>query len=292
VLSALTDFLGDLFSAGTMPAPAPTLPKAKPRAPRRAAEPVEQIALDLVVSKAPVVLSEAKDPLVSADEAAVSPVSTTPGDVAAAPRRDAPTLLADLRVLGLTGISTLRLTRNRTVMVSWRGTQLRVHQGFAQAPQPILRAIVQFVTARRPAERTAAVRALRAFELPEQAPRAPRRLSTSPEDRPIAERLTQLHRTLNADRFGGRLKPVEIVVSRRMKTRLGHYALAREGVPGQIAISRRHLRRHGWQQAAETLLHEMVHQWQDELGMAVDHGAAFRRKAKELGITPAARRAV
>ena len=306
MLSALTDFLGDLFSAGNMPAPGPTRRKAKPRAraPQRDVEPVEQITMDLVpgTPRAQADRNETNELLALPDEAiephTIAQAVAAPSASGASspslrlPRRDGPAFLAELRALGLTGITTLRLTRNRTVMVSWRGTQLRVHQGFAQAPVAILRAIVQFVTARRPAERTAAVRLLRAFELPDQAPRAPCRLSTSPEDRPIAERLTQLHRTLNADRFGGRLTDLEVVVSRRMKTRLGHYALARDGAPGQIAISRRHLRRHGWQQAAETLLHEMVHQWQDELGIAVDHGVAFRRKAKELGITPAARRAV
>jgi hypothetical protein len=38
----------------------------------------------------------------------------------------------------------------------------------------------------------------------------------------------------------------------------------------------------------ETLLHEMVHQWQAETGQPVDHGRAFRRKAREVGITPRA----
>jgi hypothetical protein len=40
-----------------------------------------------------------------------------------------------------------------------------------------------------------------------------------------------------------------------------------------------------------TLLHEMVHQWQDETGRAIDHGAGFRAKARDVGIAAAARRA-
>jgi hypothetical protein len=36
----------------------------------------------------------------------------------------------------------------------------------------------------------------------------------------------------------------------------------------------------------------MVHQWQDEGGHAIDHGATFRKKAREVGITPSARRHV
>jgi hypothetical protein len=57
-------------------------------------------------------------------------------------------------------------------------------------------------------------------------------------------------------------------------------------------ISRRHLRRHGWTEALATLVHEMVHQWQDERGGPVDHGRAFRAKAREVGVPAAARRAV
>jgi hypothetical protein len=36
----------------------------------------------------------------------------------------------------------------------------------------------------------------------------------------------------------------------------------------------------------------MIHQWQDESGLEIDHGPAFRAKARELGVTPAARRLV
>jgi hypothetical protein len=76
-----------------------------------------------------------------------------------------------------------------------------------------------------------------------------------------------------------------------MKSRLGHYTAATAGGdPAEIAISRRHLRRHGWAEALHTLLHEMVHQWQDESGHTIDHGATFRAKAREVGIAPYARR--
>ena len=33
----------------------------------------------------------------------------------------------------------------------------------------------------------------------------------------------------------------------------------------------------------------MVHQWQDETGRAIDHGAGFRAKAREVGIAAVAR---
>jgi hypothetical protein len=39
-----------------------------------------------------------------------------------------------------------------------------------------------------------------------------------------------------------------------------------------------------------TQLHEMVHQWQAEQGLPIDHGRQFRNKAVEVGIEPAARR--
>ena len=60
----------------------------------------------------------------------------------------------------------------------------------------------------------------------------------------------------------------------------------------EIAISRAHLRKHGWPETIHTLLHEMVHQWQDEQGLIVDHGGSFRAKARAVGITPLACRAV
>jgi hypothetical protein len=35
-----------------------------------------------------------------------------------------------------------------------------------------------------------------------------------------------------------------------------------------------------------------VHQWQDESGLPLDHGSTFRRKAREIGISPYACRKV
>ena len=82
-----------------------------------------------------------------------------------------------------------------------------------------------------------------------------------------------------------------IRLSPRMRTRLGHYTAASPtGDPAEIVIGSEHIRRHGWEEALHTLLHEMVHQWQDEAGHPVDHGATFRAKAREVGITASARR--
>ena len=78
-----------------------------------------------------------------------------------------------------------------------------------------------------------------------------------------------------------------------MRARLGHYmSAAPSGEPAEIVVSRRHIRRHGWEEALHTLLHEMVHQWQDETGHPIDHGRVFRAKARDVGVAPSARRTV
>ena len=204
--------------------------------------------------------------------------------------RNADDLLVLLRTLGLRRIAHCELTRNRNVMVSFRGDVLRVHQGYLTAPMEVHQAIVAFVEGRTRAERRAAQRRIVAHVV--DTPRGPmRRERTRAEDEPLAERLTAWHARFNDEHFGGELKAVPVRVSRRMKSRLGHYTAAQHGAPGEIAISWRHLRRHGWDEALHTLLHEMVHQWQDETGRAINHGAGFRAKARDVGIAASARRA-
>jgi hypothetical protein len=200
-------------------------------------------------------------------------------------------LLERLRALGLKRIHDCRLTRNRNVMVSFRGSELRVHEGYLAAPTEVHQAIVAFVEGRTRADRRVAQRRIVSYGV--EAPREPsRREKTRPEDEPLAAKFTEWHRQLNAEHFGGTLKDVPVRVSRRMKSRLGHYSAATSAVSGEIAISWRHLRRHGWDEAVRTLLHEMVHQWQDESGLPLDHGRGFRLKARAVGIEAAAKRAV
>ena len=199
-------------------------------------------------------------------------------------------MLARLRQLGLRRITRCRLTRNRNVMVSFGGDELRVHEGYLAAPDAVFRAIVTFVEGRSRAERRAAQRVILAFPIRVARPAA-RRERTHPDDEGMAEQLREWHRRYNARHFHGRLREIDIRVSRRMKSRLGHYTTATAGSePAEIAISRTHVRRHGWNEALHTLLHEMVHQWQDEAGHTIDHGATFRAKAREVGIAPFARR--
>jgi len=204
--------------------------------------------------------------------------------------RTADELLARLREVGLRRIETCTLTRNRNVIVSFRGTELRVHHGYLTAPTEVLEAIVTFVEGRKRADRRAARTRIVSHAV--EVPRGPsRRERTRPEDEPLAERLTEWHERYNADHFGGTLKTVPVRVSRRMKSRLGHYSAATAEAGAEIAISWRHLRRHGIEEALHTLLHEMVHQWQDETGRTIDHGRGFRAKAREVGIEASARRA-
>lgn len=204
----------------------------------------------------------------------------------APPPRSAEELLERLRAHGLRHIETVVLTNNRRTVVRVMGRELRLQRGYLDGPDTVHAAIAQFVmaTRRQPEQRRAALRVLLQFaeRFPAIPPRRQRE-RTHPDDEPLAARLLEAHAALNAERFGGALTTVPIRVSRRMKSRLGHYTPRREGVRPEIAISRGHFRRHGWAEAVLTLLHEMVHQWQDECGLPVDHGAAFRRMARSVG---------
>jgi len=198
--------------------------------------------------------------------------------------------LARLRALGLSRIERCSLTRNRHVMVSFSGGALRVHEGYLSAPPDVLRAIVVFVQGRTRGERLAAQRIIIAH--PVTAGPIIRRPRTRPEDRSLVAELVRWHERYNHEHFHGRLKSVSLRVSRRMRSRLGHYTCAAHGEPAEIALSWRHIRRDGWAEARHTLLHEMVHQWQDETGQEIDHGPKFRAKAREVGVAPFARRTV
>ncbi len=106
------------------------------------------------------------------------------------------------------------------------------------------------------------------------------------------ERLAQSFRELNARHFAGLLPAVPIRVSGRLTRRLGQLTMERAtGRPLAITLARRHLA-HDWREVEETLLHEMVHLWQCVHDGTVDHGPRFRAKAREVGVTAAARRRV
>jgi hypothetical protein len=206
-------------------------------------------------------------------------------------------LLVRLRAHGLSSLERCTLTRNRVTMVSMTEGHLRLHESLAAAPDVVLGAIVDFFTLRRRDRRDRRNEARRIILAHSRVPAQParrRRPLSHPADAGLAGQLAQGHAILNARHFDGRLTALCPLVSRRMRSRLGHYSpRSRTGDTqgsGQIAISRRHIHRDGMRAAMDTLLHEMVHQWQDESGLAVDHGVHFRRRAREVGTAPSARR--
>ena len=206
-------------------------------------------------------------------------------------------LLGDrLRLLGLHDIGDIVTHNNRTVMLSVSRTRaLRIHQGYAFASDRVLKAIVRFLNPRVPKVlRRAAEREFLAFPVEAYAPPRPppcAREQARPGDLVLLHRLTTLHQDLNTRHFGGALSEIPIRLSSRMRIRLGELSVnIRSGKPLEITISRRHLTRHAWNEVEHTLLHEMVHQWQAETGLRIDHGGTFRRKAREVGVLPAAKR--
>jgi hypothetical protein len=146
-----------------------------------------------------------------------------------------------------------------------------VHPRSRRAPTEVLQAIVGFVNGRGVVRRRAR-RTLAAFAISQPLGPAPaRRPPTShPDDESLAARLRAAHADLNRERFDGALGTVTIRVSRRMRSRLGHYSPGRADAP-EIAIGRRHARRDGWASVVDTLVHEMVHQWQHETRRPVAH---------------------
>ena len=203
-------------------------------------------------------------------------------------------LAGRLSKLGLPPVTAVRTHRNRTVMVSLTPQRvLRIHRGYAEAPDRVLRAIVRFLKPGIPrTSRQAARTVLLGFPVEDHAPPVgvPRReVRPQPGDEERSGRLALLHEAFNQRHFDGRLERPPIRLSGRMRTRLGEVTLERRtGRVKEIVISSRHLRRDGWAEAQRTLLHEMIHQWQAESGFPVDHGRAFRKKAVELGIEPRA----
>jgi hypothetical protein len=202
-----------------------------------------------------------------------------------------------LRGLGLAEVDQVLTHTNSTVMLSLSRRTLRLHRGYAFAPDEVLRAIVQFLNPRVPrVRRRAAEREFLQFPVSTYVTvpaRPTRRERARPGDGTLLRRLKQLHHELNLRHFDGGLRGITIRLSSRMKSRLGELAVdATTGQPTEIVIGRRHTIRHHWSEVEHTLLHEMVHQWQAETGIAVDHGPTFRAKAREVGVFPAAKRKV
>jgi hypothetical protein len=216
--------------------------------------------------------------------------------LAASPETAEAVLRRRLNALGMPAFPGFATHTNRTVLLSVTGQGvLRMHRGYAWAPDRVLSAIVRYVRpGTRRATRRSAEREFLTFPVEVHAP--PTRPSRLGVERPkagdeaILARLAELHGEFNVRHFGGALPSIPFRLSGRMRTRLGELAVdARSGRPLEIAVSRAHLR-NGWVEVERTVLHEMVHQWQAESGLPVDHGTGFRRKARAVGIEPSARR--
>lgn len=197
-----------------------------------------------------------------------------------------------LRSLGLPPVPRFETHRNQQVMLSWLpGRRLRLHEGYLAAPDDILLAIIRFLTpGLRRAARLAARQAFLDFPVEAHATAAPRRPPrVRSADRPLLARLEALREQLNREYFDGQLPVLPIRLSSRMRRRLGEVRLERAtGRALHIGLNRRHALRDPWEEVRETMLHELVHQWQAETGRPVDHGPEFRRKAREVGISPRA----
>lgn len=159
--------------------------------------------------------------------------------------------------MGLRGVEQLVLMRTRTVMVSLIGRTLRVNEGYAEAPESVLRAIVAFAIARNKTERLAAREVILAHDV-ERAPVARRQEPAKPGDLAMIAQLTEAHRQLNAQWFAGTLKSIPLRLSGKMATRLGHFDPGSRHLEPEIVMSCSHITRHGWREAMHTLLHEMV----------------------------------
>jgi hypothetical protein len=201
-----------------------------------------------------------------------------------------------LQGLGLRDVDRVVTHTNRIVMLSLSRRVLRIHRGYASAPDGVLQAIVRFLNPRVPrALRRVAEREFLQFPVEEHAapPAGPGRCERArPGDVVLLHRLEAVHRRLNQEHFGGALREIPIRLSGRMRRRLGELSVdIRTGRPVELSVSRRHIARHSWAEVEHTLLHEMVHQWQAETELKIDHGPTFRRKAREVGVLPAAKRA-
>ena len=204
------------------------------------------------------------------------------------------TLPLRLRRLGLRDVAAVRTHRNRVVLLSLRRRVLRLHAGYAWAPDDVLAAIVRYLRPwSRRATRDAARRVFLEFPVHLHAPARPRRRAlhlVTPGDNALLSRLADAHRRLNREHFGGELREIPFRISRRMRRRLGDVTIDSETGDVEIGINQRHAHRDPWSEVEHTLLHEMVHQWQAENGLPLDHGASFRHKAREVGVLPRASR--
>jgi predicted SprT family Zn-dependent metalloprotease len=97
---------------------------------------------------------------------------------------------------------------------------------------------------------------------------------------PSAADLQLIYAMLNAHHFGGVLRAYRIVYNPRLTSvagRIGHRPPVIELSVALLATQPRQLR--------ATMLHEMVHAWLHQHGLPSGHGADFKRKMCDVGLT-------
>jgi predicted SprT family Zn-dependent metalloprotease len=92
--------------------------------------------------------------------------------------------------------------------------------------------------------------------------------------------LQLLFARLNAQHFGGVLRAHRIVFNRRLTSVAGRIAYRAHTIELSAPLLSRHP-----DHLEATLLHEMVHAWLYERGLPNGHGAHFRHKMREVGLT-------
>ncbi len=97
---------------------------------------------------------------------------------------------------------------------------------------------------------------------------------------PDVSELQLLFAQLNNECFGGEIPAHRIAYNARFSNLAGRITYR----PPLIELSLKHFQKHP-QALRETLLHEMIHAWLHARGQNPGHGAAFKKKMRELGLS-------
>lgn len=103
--------------------------------------------------------------------------------------------------------------------------------------------------------------------------------SLEPNVLPDPAELQLLFAVLNNQHFGGEIPAHRIAYNGRFSNLAGRIVYK----PPLIELSRKHFEKDP-SALRETLLHEMIHAWLYARGENPGHGAAFKRKMRELGL--------
>jgi predicted SprT family Zn-dependent metalloprotease len=97
---------------------------------------------------------------------------------------------------------------------------------------------------------------------------------------PDVSELQLLFAQLNNEFFGGEIPTHRIAYNARFSNLAGRITYK----PPLIELSPKHFEKHPGA-LRDTLLHEMIHGWLHARGLNPGHGAAFKRKMRELGLS-------